>query len=285
MSQRLVIGYGFLGRRIAALWKAQGHHVYATTRNPPKASGLRLKGLEPICCDVLDRDSLHLLPKVQTAVFCVGLDRTSGRSLEEVYVHGLENVLDFLPVPDRFLYVSSTGVYGQTGGEEVDEDSPTGPLEESGRVVLKAEILLHHRNPQAISLRFAGIYGPDRLLRIAALQAGEPMVGDPDRWLNLIHVEDGARAVLAAGERAKTGRIYNVCDDCPVSRRDFYTLLARLVGAPQPHFIPFRPEESLPHRELNSRRISNRRLRVELQAVLDYPSYVEGLPACIMPDH
>jgi nucleoside-diphosphate-sugar epimerase len=200
--------------------------------------------------------------------------------MEEVYVQGLENVLDFLPQPDRFLYVSSTGVYGQTKGEEVDEDSPTGPLEESGRVVLAAEALLRRRFSHAVLLRFAGIYGPDRLLRISALRNGETVVGDPDRWLNLIHVEDGARGVLAAEEWAKPGGIYIVSDDCPVRRRDFYVLLARLVGAPEPRFIPPRSDVSPPHRELNNRRVRNRRLRVELHTVLQYPSYVEGLPAC-----
>ena len=100
------------------------------------------------------------------------------------------------------MYVSSTGVYGQCHGEEVDEESATEPVEESGRVVLEAERLLHQQLPEAVILRFAGIYGPGRLLRRQAIEAGEVLVGDPEKWLNLIHVADGAAAVHAAEESA-----------------------------------------------------------------------------------
>src|SRR5438552_2269194 len=113
---------------------------------------------------------------------------TVGRAMREVHVDGLRHVLDTLPVPGRFVYVSSTGVYGQTDGSWVDESSPTEPAEEAGRVVLEAERLLRERLPAAVVLRFAGIYGPDRLLRGQAVRNGEPLVGDPEKWLNLIHV-------------------------------------------------------------------------------------------------
>ena len=85
-------------------------------------------------------------------------------------------------------------------------------------------------------LRFAGIYGPGRLLRQKAVAAGEPIVAGADRWLNLIHVEDGARAVLAAEDYGLPGRVFNVCDGRPVLRRDFYTALAKVLRAPPPHF-------------------------------------------------
>src|SRR5207244_11681442 len=126
----------------------------------------------------------------------------------------------------RVMYVSSSSGYGQCHGEEVDETAATAPLEESGQVVLAAEQLLWSRLPNAIVLRFGGIYGPGRLLRQKAVQAGEPIQADPDRWLNLIHVEDGASAVLAAEARAQSGAVYNICDDQPVRRREFLTLLA-----------------------------------------------------------
>ena len=129
-----------------------------------------------------------------------GLDRSSGQTMRAVYVEGLANVLAALPAPARFVHVSSTSVYGQTDGEEVDEQSATEPEEESGKIVLEAERVLRRAAPEAIILRFAGIYGPGRLLRRQAIEAGEPIVGNADKWLNLIQVEDGAEAVLAAVE-------------------------------------------------------------------------------------
>src|SRR5205823_868134 len=137
------------------------------------------------------------------------------------YVGGLANVLAELPPPGQFLYVSSTGVYGQTGGEEVDEESPAEPIEESGRVVREAERTLLRQRPDAAILRFAGIYGPGRLIRHQALLAGEPLTGDPGKWLNLIHVEDGVRAIDHV-LRARWSGVVNVCDGRPVTRRDFF---------------------------------------------------------------
>ena len=103
-------------------------------------------------------------------VYCVGLDRTAGADMRTVYVEGLANVLDALGEPGRFVYVSSTGVYAQRDGEAVDETAATEPESESGRVVLEAERLLRARRPAAVILRFAGIYGPGRLMREQAVR-------------------------------------------------------------------------------------------------------------------
>jgi nucleoside-diphosphate-sugar epimerase len=278
---RLIVGCGYLGRRVAGLWLAAGHRVVGTTRSPGQAEELRRLGVRPVVCDVLDPASLGSLPAAATVVYCVGLDRSSGRSMREVYVQGLGNVLDRLPPPGRFLYVSSTSVYGQDRGEEVDETAATEPQEESGRVVLEAERLLRSRLPGAVLLRFAGIYGPGRLLRRQAVEKGEVILGDPERWLNLIHVEDGAAAVLAAEERARPGEVYNVCDGRPVRRREFYAELARLLGAPPPRFVLPDPSAPLPPHERANRRLLGRRMREEMGVEPRYPSYVEGLRASL----
>jgi nucleoside-diphosphate-sugar epimerase len=280
MSDLLVIGCGYLGRRVADRRRAAGERVFAATRSPHRADEFHRLGLEPVLCDVLDPDSLLALPSGADVVYCVGYDRTSGKTMRNVYVDGLENVLNALDAADhgRFVYVSSTGVYGQTGGEEVDETAATEPAGESGRIVLGAEDLLSERRPDAMILRFAGIYGPNRLIRAAALKAGEPFAGDPDQWLNLIHVEDGASAVIAAVERGRSGRVINVCDDLPTRRRDFYTKMAEVLGAPSPWFPP--GVEGSATNGAN-RRIVNRRMHTELAVTLRYPSYREGLPASI----
>ena len=276
---RLIIGCGYLGRRIAQRWLREGYCVSGTTRTPDHAAELGRLGVEPIQCDVLASASLAALPAVHTVVHCVGLDRGAGQSMRSVYVDGLDNVLVHLPQAERFIYVSSSSVYGQCHGEEVDETAATAPLEESGQVVLAAEQLLWSRLPNAIVLRFGGIYGPGRLLRQKAVQAGEPIQADPDRWLNLIHVEDGASAVLAAEARAQSGAVYNICDDQPVRRREFLTLLAQLLDAPEPRFVSPLANASLPPHERSNRRISNRRMHAELAVQLAYPSFREGLRA------
>src|SRR5262245_36661187 len=257
----LILGCGYLGRRVASLWLAQGNGVRAVTRKPDTAAKFRQLGIEPILADILQRNTLQSLPQVDTVLYAIGLDRSTGASMRSVFVDGLANVLDHLPRPQRFLYISSSSVYGQTGGEWVDEDAATEPQEASGRIVLEAERLLRARLPEAIILRFGGIYGPGRLLRKKTVEAVEPIVGDADKWLNLVHVEDGAAEVIAAQQRGQPGRIYNICDDQPVRRREFYEELARRLEAPPPRFVPPSPNQPPPPHELANRRIHNRRMR------------------------
>ncbi|MBA4188005.1 MAG: NAD(P)-dependent oxidoreductase [Planctomycetaceae bacterium] len=269
----LIVGCGYLGRRVAARWVANGRRVAALTRR--NGDSLAALGVEPVIGDVTDPSSLRNLPAASTVLYAVGMDRSAGHSMRSVYVEGLAHVLDTLPACMRFIYVSSTGVYGQTAGELVDENAPTEPLEESGRVVLEAERLLRSRRPDAIILRFAGIYGPDRLLRKQPILKGEPLVGDADRWLNLIHVDDGANAVLAVESSDETGSTLNIADDESVTRRAFYTLLAELLGAVPAKFDQ-RPEPGTANR-----RISNVKAREQLKWSPRYASYRVGLPAAV----
>ena len=114
-------------------------------------------------------------------------------------------------------------------------------------------------------LRFAGIYGPGRVLRTKQIMAGEAIAADPDGWLNLIHVEDGATAVLAAEARARLGSVYNVADDHPLRRRDFYGHFATMLGVPAPRF------QTLPITAIG-RRIANGAMKSDLGVELRYPS-------------
>lgn len=273
----LIIGCGYLGARVAERWHLQGARVFATTRNAETAASFARRGWAPIVCDVQRPETLKELPHVDRVAYAVAIDRSSGASMRDVYVDGLRNVLANLPKPERFVYVSSSSVFGQTDGNWIDEDAATEPEEPAGKVVLEAESLLRSTLPDAIMLRFAGIYGPGRLLRRKSIEAGEPIVGDAEKWLNLIQVDDGAEAVVAAAERGLPGRVYIVADGAPVRRREFYAEMARLLGAPEPRFVPPPPGSPLPPHERGNRRLRNRRLCEELKAELRYPDYRAGL--------
>jgi nucleoside-diphosphate-sugar epimerase len=275
---KLVIGCGYLGRRVAARWLAQGHTVFGMTRD--KEAELATHGIQPIRGDVRETLDTLQLPPTRTVLHSVAPGRQVGQTAEAIWIEGLGNLVfamrDWTTRP-QLLFISSTSVYGQTDGELVDEDSPTDPREPAGRVLLEAEHRLRTAwLPDAIVLRFAGIYGPRRLLRSKSIRVGEPIVADPDKWLNVIHVDDGANAVLAAEARAKPGTVYNVSDGHPVQRRDFYARMAEVLGAPPPRFVPPSPDAMPPHESAN-RRVSNRRMLEELNVELRYPNYVEGL--------
>ncbi len=284
--QKLVIGCGYLGHRVANAWIRQGHTVTVLTRNPEHAARFRSEGLIPVVGDVTDAGTLNSLPPAETVLFAVGYDRAASHTQRDVYVDGLENVLRLLAGHvRRFLSISSTSVYGQSSGEWVDESSPCEPTRPNGIVCLDAEqrVCSHFPPEQSTAerganvLRLAGFYGPNPLLqRGDALKSGRPLSGNPDAYLNLIHVDDAVKAVLACEERGRSGSTYLVCDDQPIPRREYYERLALLVDAPSPQYEETVSEanESL---SLN-KRCSNRKLHEELGVELSYPTVVTGLP-------
>jgi len=284
---KLVVGCGYLGRRVAKLWCQQGDEVFAVTRSTARAQEFQSQGLRPVLGDVTGPFVLPPLPPLEAVLFAVGMDRSTGCSIREVYVDGLQRVLETLPeTTERIVYISSTGVYGQTDGERIDEDSPCQPLREAGRACLAAERLLdeHPLGERAIVLRLAGIYGPQRIPKMAEIQAGRPVEVDPDAYLNLIHVNDAAAVVEAAARLARTPTRYVVADGHPVRRRDFYGELAALLQAPPPVFVP--PDianagRGEPRRGAGDKRIDPARMTADLKTRLQYPTFREGLLAIV----
>jgi nucleoside-diphosphate-sugar epimerase len=279
-STCLIFGAGYLGQRVAALWRDAGRDVHVVSRSADRAALLAAEGFRPHVADVTRLETLSDFPDGGTVLFAVGFDRTSGRTIGEVYAGGLANVLAALgDRPQRFLYISSTGVYGPGDGGWIDEDTPCHPDREGGQACLAAEQALAASplGPRSILLRLAGTYGPGRLPRAADLLAGRPVAAQPDTHLNLIQVDDAARIVLLA-EQAVAPRTYVVSDGHPVLRREYFAELARLLRAPPPTFAPPSPE-SPPQRGASDRKASNARLLGELRPQLEYPSYREGLAA------
>ncbi len=286
MNTTLIIGCGYLGRRLGVRLIGEGERVFGTARSSGRAEELAAIGIEPVLVDVLEPGTLDRLPDVDRVFYAVGFDRSAGASMRDVYVDGLRNVLDRLPGSvRRLVYAGSTGVYGQSGGEWVDEDSPTDPMHGSGRVVLEAEGVVRDwaraRGASAVVLRFAGLYGPGRVVRRAMLERGEPIPGDPEKYLNMIQIDDAARAAVAALEADDPDPIYLIADDRPVSRREYYSVAARLIGASEPIFQSPAPGSPESARDATNKRIGNRRMRERLGIVPDYPDVTTGLASAL----
>lgn len=282
LMKRLIVGCGYLGMRAASYWRASGDKVSILTRSLERASALRLQGFHTIFGDVMDSISLTELPDSDTIFYSVGFDRLGGYSKRAVYIDGLRNTLScVVGRTDRLIYISSTSVYGQSSGELVDEASITEAAEESGRICNEAESVVWHffdrtHNNRAIILRLAGIYGPGRLLaRVEQLKSQAPLTGNPEAWLNLIHIDDATRTAIAASERGKPGQIYLVCDDRPIHRHQYYSALAERIGAPLPIFANIAADS--PELSSINKRCTNRKIRQELGVDLQFPSIIEGL--------
>jgi len=294
-AARLVVGCGYLGTRVAARWLAAGDRVYGITRRPATAAALAAIGINPIVLDVTAEwdfpedvpvdsgsgesasDGLHPFPTFDTVFWAVGFDRTSHTTHRDVHVTGLSRLLDALPGRPRVILSSSTGVWGDEHGQIVNEDTPVHPSREAGRVLAEAESLLRsHRLGPGVALRFAGLYGPDRLPRIDDLRAARPIAADPDSWLNLIHVDDAAAIVCAVAAAAAPQPLYVVSDGHPVLRRDWYGHLAAITGSPDPVWDP-----AAPRTRAADKRVDPSRLFRDVGVVLAHPDPLRGIAAAL----
>jgi len=284
-STRLIFGCGYLGSRAAALWQQAGDTVYAVSRSSDRAAEFQRRGWMPVVADVLQPETLAGLPAADTVLFAVARGRGATNSIEQLYAEGLRNVLAALsPATQRVIYISSTGVYAQDDGGWVDEASATEPNREGGRASLAAEQVLAEdaRGPRSLVLRMAGLYGPGRIPRRDDLLSGQALADPGMGWLNLIHIEDAARVVVAAADTPLTG-IVNVSDGQPVLRRDYLREIARLLGLPAPDFA-HATQGTETGRRASSKRVRNERMQREMGITLDYPDYRAGLAAILRDD-
>lgn len=284
---KLIVGCGYVGERLASYWLRKGEDVFATTRSESRAAKLAAMGISPVLWDVTKQNAVEL-PDATMVVFSVGFDRATakveGHSIEDVYVKGLRRALSECPnSAERFVYLSSTGVYGETTGEWVDERTVCRPNRDGGKACLAAEEMLRADptfGSKAMVLRLAGIYGPQRLPQAAVLQRGEPLAVAADAYLNLIHVDDIV-PIVAACEHANAPDTICVSDGQPALRQDFYHCLAELLGTPSPVFEPPVPGSSRAERARGSKRIRNQRLLERIKPKFSFPSYREGLASIV----
>lgn len=263
-----------------------GDQVFAITRRTDRAEAWQTEGITPIVADVTEPQTLVKLPPVDTVLYAVGHDGLSAKDHEAIHVGGVRNVLNALPpVFRRFIYISSTGVYGDAGGDWVDEETPCHPQRPGGMACLAAEQFLEASAlaDRMVILRLAGLYGPGRIPRTDALLAGEAIDAPQHGFLNLIHADDAVEGVLMSADAdLRLPRTYLIADGAPVERREYYAELARLLGAPTPVFrMP--SSETLAHaRAAADKRISNARMLAELKVTLRYPSCREGLKTIVV---
>lgn len=291
IRMKLLFGCGYLGSRVAQLWRAAGDSVTVVTRSGERAKQFAAEGYEALVADVAQPHTLADLPVADTVLFAVGFDRgfdrSQSQSIHDVYAGGVRNVLDALPAgTGRLIYISTTGVYGPSGGDWVDEQTPPNPQRDGGIASLVAEesVRKHPLGEQSVILRLAGIYGPGRIPFLAKLRAAEPIAAPQNGHINLIHVDDAAQCVLAAErlpQDSSPSQTFCLCDGKPVQRKLFYREVARLIDAQPPRFVAPDPDSPRAVRAASDKRISNARMLSVLRARLSYPSHLEGLASIL----
>ena len=269
MYHILVAGAGYTGSVIARFFTAKKQKVYAITRSPEKGRELEAQGIFPQIMDMTQSETLKGLPSAHFVVIAVAPDQRDEASYRRIYVEGVHNLLNAIrknPRPFLIVYLSSTGVWADQKGEWVDENTAAVPSDWRGRILLEAENQILGSGAPAVIFRLAGIYGPHRTRLSAFDQPVTPEVL-ASRWMNMIHVDDIARAMPVLFKKAQEGTIYTGVDDTPVAAPDFYRWLGAEIQKP----VPFKFTEAAPA----GKRIKNTGLK-SLGFSFQYPSYREG---------
>ncbi|GAB3670732.1 SDR family oxidoreductase [Salinisphaera aquimarina] len=273
----LIIGCGDTGTRVAARAVAAGDRVTGVVRSDASAWRVRAVGAHALQLD-LDLDALEL-PACERLFYFAPPPREGEADTR------MQRVLDALPaVPAYAVYISTSGVYGDCGGEWVDEDTPVNAQTERARRRVDAESRMLAYCGHATVLRAPGIYGPNRL-PVDRILDGTPILDDAEGgWSNRIHIDDLAAVAWRAGDAHWAHRVYNATDGHPTRLGVYYDTLAGMLGVASPPRISWaEAEQQFSSMRLSflreSRRISNQRLLDDSGYVFSFADFRAGLDA------
>jgi len=284
----LIVGCGDVGLRV--VHELRGRlRVIALTSSHERVGALRRAGVTPLVGDLDEPGTLARLSGLANAVLYLAPPPSTGTG--DPRLGALLAALALRRLPRRFVYASTTGVYGDCGGARVDETRGVRPLTERARRRVDAEGRLRAwaraTGVRASVLRVPGIYALDReggRPQTRLLRGTPSLRPEDDVVTNHIHADDLARACIAALWRGRPQRVVNVRDASEMLAGDYYDLVARITGLPRPKRIARAEARAyLSPAQLSfleeSRRLSDERMRRELRVTLRYPTVRECLLA------
>lgn len=292
MKRILIVGCGDIALRALPVLTCR-YRVFALVRRAETAARARALGAIPVFGDLDERKSLVRLAGIADWVL-IFAPPPAGVMGERNAIHDprMGHLLAMLALrgslPQRLIYISTTGVYGDCAGAEIDETRPCRATTARARRRVDAETRLRAfgaRNRVRVGvLRAPGIYAADRL-PVERLRRGDPVAeAAEDVWSSHIHADDLARLARVALLRARPNRVYNAVDDSRLKTGAYFDLVADALGLAHPPRLPRAAlAERLSAAALSflheSRRISNTRLKHELRFILRYPTVAHGLAA------
>ena len=286
MQKLLIVGCGDVARR--ALPRLIGHYrVFALLRDPQQCVWWRNAGAIPVLADLDSVASLARIAGLADIVMHFAPPPDSG--LVDARTRRLLSALaKGKSLPQRLVYISTSGVYGDCAGERIDETRAANPTTARAARRVDAERQLRvfgRRHGVVISiLRAPGIYAADRL-PIERLQKGTQALRDEDDvFTNHIHADDLAMLACAALRYGRANRTYNATDDSEMKMGAYFDLVAERFGLPKaPRLSRSEAVEQMRPLQLSfmseSRRLANHRIKKELRATLRYPRVEDGVEA------
>ena len=247
MNDYLIIGAGFLGRELIS-W-LQNHKIITVnkTRNSAKELVLRFPKITAIATNILNKEhhleSRMIVSNFKGTVFCLLPPSSFGQKAID---SSISNLLTFFEVSSvrRAILVSSTSVYSESSGGKVICDSDTFPYNFRSTRLLQIEERWKKMQWDSVIVRFAGIYGKERIVGRSSLRNKTALDGSGKEWLNLIHVVDAARALARIANASRPQSTYLLTDGHPLVRKDYYEVLANKYGFDAPRFKNHKSDSS-----------------------------------------
>ena len=292
----LIIGAGYTGLQVARHARQAGLEVTGTTRDDDTVEALKAIDATALRWDVLDGDPTRLADHLGPGTATVYSIPTLYREWEPApagevarHVRPVDRVLRVVEETGarRFVYLSSTSVYGDHGGEWIDEDAPRRPVSPYGRMRRDIEdhVLGFDGSIDAYVCRIVGIYGPGRTLERLIRSGRYPLVDGGRKRTNRIHVDDLARIILAVATRAEDHRrafIASDGDPRPVAELVDWCVANLGVERPEEVSLEAYARTHGPNsvaRWASEAKLSNRRVTEELGVALQHPDVIAGYRA------
>lgn len=285
--ETLIIGCGDIGQRVGTILLEQGKKVSALARSDENAEKIQTLGFSVLRGDLDYQEDTPEIPVHGRQLYYLLAPQGGGKS--DYRMLNFCRKLSADNCPTKVVYISTSGVYGDCGGDVVTEETSINPQTTRAQRRVSAEEQLREQADKLgfdlVILRVTGIYGPGRL-PVARIMQGHPVLSPGEGgYTNRIHALDLVQICLAAMDRGEDGDIFNVSDGQQSTMTDYFNAVADLHDLPRPKQISLAQAE----KEMNplmlsylkeSRQMDNRKLLEKLEIELRYPTLEAGLQAC-----
>ena len=288
MKRIFIAGCGYIGARLARIWKEKGAEVTCLVRSPEHRDALASEGLIAQAGSFDDPDGLPGLDVAGSIVYYL-VPPPGGGNMDTRARHFCSALAGSSP-PARIIYISATSVYSEINGGVVTESSPAVPASAMGKRRLDAERVFQEygKNTGAplLILRVSGIYGPGRL-PLMQISQGQPLLLENAAGpSNRIHADDLALVCLAAAEKGLDGDIFNISDGHPASMTAYFNACADALGMPRQPQVTMEEARHVMSPLMfsyvsESRIVDNSKMIEELGITLRYPTFKEGISASL----
>lgn len=260
-----ILGCGYVGTAFALQAQASGHQVLGIVRSEASVARLAVLGVSAQAHDLFAADWAALPQSFDLVVYAASTGGSGVDAYALTYDVGVRRALAWARDvgAKTFIFTSSTGVYRQDDGSVVDEDSPVGGTPTADAILAGERAVLAAGLPRAYVLRFGGLYGPGRHYLVDQLKRGETVIGGRvDHFINYLHREDAASAMLAAAVCDAPSGVYNLTDGHPLTKAELAVWICAQLKIAPPVFDAAAPAgprvrrtgQSQPSRQVNSAR-------------------------------